>query len=314
MPHKLPAYAPPNVSDRSFASGFSPFERQADLRHDPTLRPNMLPGFWATLAVPALLLGVASGCAAGEGKGDSGASSVSPGVSNNPRTPPATPANNGSSTVAPGGAAPSTQTPATSTPSVPEGTVPTETVPPETLPPPNLAPVTPPAAGNDPPRIGDDDGDDDDDDDDDDRDRDDDDDGDDDDDRGDDDDDDGDDDDDDDNAAPAVPANPGGNAGGNPGANPETPAQLVTFTSDIRDILLDNCARCHSSGGLPLFAAANAATSYDVAVRERNDIVSLIAAGEMPADTCRGAPGTNGCVSVAEFNLIRDWVAAGVPE
>ncbi|HKO91293.1 MAG TPA: hypothetical protein VJU61_09085, partial [Polyangiaceae bacterium] len=108
-------------------------------------------------------------------------------------------------------------------------------------------------------------------------------------------------------AAPGVPPNPA-----NP--DPGTPVQLVTFTSDIRDILLDNCARCHSSGRLPLFAAANAATSYDVAVRERNEIVELIADGEMPADTCRGAPGTNGCVSVADFNLIRQWVAAGAPE
>jgi mono/diheme cytochrome c family protein len=181
---------------------------------------------------------------------------------------------------------------------VPEGSAPTET-----LPPPNLTPGNTPApsAANDPPRIEDDADDADDDDDDDDG-------GDDDrggSDRGGDDGDDGDD--DGDNAAPAAPANPA--------ANPGTPAaELVTFTSDIRTILLDNCASCHSSGRLPNFAAANAATSYDVAVQQRNNIVSLIAAGEMPADTCRGAPGTNGCVSVADFNLIRQWVAAGVPE
>jgi hypothetical protein len=51
-----------------------------------------------------------------------------------------------------------------------------------------------------------------------------------------------------------------------------------------------------------------------VAVRERDEIIELIRDGEMPADTCRGAPGSNGCVSVADFNLIQRWVAAGTPE
>jgi hypothetical protein len=34
----------------------------------------------------------------------------------------------------------------------------------------------------------------------------------------------------------------------------------------------------------------------------------------MPAVCCNGAPGSNGCVSVAVFNLIQQWVAAGAPE
>jgi hypothetical protein len=51
-----------------------------------------------------------------------------------------------------------------------------------------------------------------------------------------------------------------------------------------------------------------------VAFSERNSIVSEIRSGNMPADTCNGAPGSDGCVSVADFNLIQQWVAAGAPE
>jgi mono/diheme cytochrome c family protein len=96
--------------------------------------------------------------------------------------------------------------------------------------------------------------------------------------------------------------------------NPPPPADAVTFTADIRPILVANCGRCHASGGLPQFASANAATGFDVAFRERNSIVSEIRNGNMPADTCNGDPGSAGCVSVADFNLIQQWVAAGAPE
>ena len=78
--------------------------------------------------------------------------------------------------------------------------------------------------------------------------------------------------------------------------------------------LVTNCGRCHASGGLPNFASANAALGYDEAFDERDEIVSEIRRGSMPADTCNGPPGSNGCVSVADFNLIQQWVAAGAPE
>ncbi|HWO10968.1 MAG TPA: hypothetical protein VNN80_15845, partial [Polyangiaceae bacterium] len=79
-------------------------------------------------------------------------------------------------------------------------------------------------------------------------------------------------------------------------------------------ILLDNCGRCHASGGLPNFASNDAARGYDVAFDERNSIVREIRSGSMPEDTCNGAPGSNGCVSVEEFALIQQWVADGAPE
>jgi hypothetical protein len=100
-----------------------------------------------------------------------------------------------------------------------------------------------------------------------------------------------------------------------PGAGtPDPGAPAVTFTSDIRALLVENCGRCHSSGGLPNFASANAATAFDVAVSERNAIVREITSGSMPADTCDGAPGTAGCVSTEDLALIRAWIAAGTPE
>jgi hypothetical protein len=33
----------------------------------------------------------------------------------------------------------------------------------------------------------------------------------------------------------------------------------------------------------------------------------------MPADTCSGLPGSNGCVSSANFALIQQWLNGGTP-
>jgi hypothetical protein len=126
---------------------------------------------------------------------------------------------------------------------------------------------------------------------------------------GDDGDDEGEDDDDDGNNDGA--ANSGGGATPNPGA--PAPAAGISFTDDVYPILVTNCGRCHASGGLPNLASANIDTAFNTAVRDSGDIVQLIAQGEMPADTCNGAPGSNGCVSVSDFNLIQQWVAAGRP-
>lgn len=122
-----------------------------------------------------------------------------------------------------------------------------------------------------------------------------------------DDDDDADDDDGDDNVDVTPPT---------PGAGvPDPSATPVTFTSDIRALLVNNCGRCHASGGLPAFASPNASTAFNVAVSERNAIVREITGGDMPADTCNGgAPGTAGCVSTADLALIRAWIAAGTPQ
>lgn len=118
------------------------------------------------------------------------------------------------------------------------------------------------------------------------------------------DDDDGDDNDGDDDAA-----NPDEEVGVDPG--PEN----VTFTNDVRAILVTQCGRCHAAGNLPNFASADAEAGYTVAAREAREILEELSAGAMPLDTCRGGePGEAGCVSVAEFETIRAWVDADVPE
>jgi hypothetical protein len=100
-----------------------------------------------------------------------------------------------------------------------------------------------------------------------------------------------------------------GDAGNSPAA--------VTYTKDIQPILMAQCTPCHSTdrdGG------HNAASSYADAVRVSADMINEIRTGGMP-DTgqgnagCRGgAPGSAGCVSVANFALIQQWVADGTPQ
>jgi len=278
-------------------------------------RSNLMPFFWAKLVASALLAGsVFTGCAAGGGSGDDVVDELATPSTSTPQAPvrpvttPTTPTTEtGSGTPAATGGTPVTSEVTPVSPEQPPA-------------PSRDTSGTPPEAGGDDganPGAGgipadDDDDDDRDDDDDDGDDDDDDDDGDDD----DDDDDDGDDDDDDDDDDGDDDGNANPNPNPNPNPDPVTPpaGDAVTFTADIRPILLENCGRCHASGGLPQFASADAARGYDVAFDERNSIVSEIRGGDMPADTCNGAPGSNGCVSAADFALIQQWVAAGAPE
>jgi hypothetical protein len=297
------------------------------VRNDFLLHSNLTPFFWAKLAAPALLIGaLASGCSSGVDGAPKFNEPVAPTTqapaSNTTQAPRPAPAASPT-----GSAASSTQTSTTPASNAASGSAANGNAASgnaandgdaedddnandngdEALPTPPLDPGAAPegqggndangGGGNqnadddeDEDEIGDDNGGDDDGDDN----------------GGDDDDDDGDDDDDDDDGAGATPAPTP------PPANPSPDA--VTFTADIRSILLDNCGRCHASGGLPRFASNDAASSFDVAFQERNSIIQEIQSGNMPADTCNGAPGSNGCVSVADFNLIRQWVADGAPE
>jgi hypothetical protein len=280
-----------------------------------------MPFFRPQLVAHAALMGaLASGCAAGGGNDDGPVADDPTFAAPSAPTTPRSPAVNNPSPTAPAAAQPSTTSPVTS---APVATTPAVN-PDEFSPAPARQEDAAPADGdedtgaNAPPANDDDDdggdedsdddgGDDDDDDDDEGGD----DDSDDDDTEDDDDDEDDEDDDDDDDDTGATPPDPG-----TPPVDPGTPppADAVTFSADIRPILVTNCGRCHASGGLPQFASDNAATGYDVAFSERNSIVSEIRSGNMPADTCNGAPGSDGCVSVADFNLIQQWVAAGAPE
>jgi len=89
----------------------------------------------------------------------------------------------------------------------------------------------------------------------------------------------------------------------------------ISFQADIRPIFLASCSACHAAGNLPNFASPDAAASYRVAARESEEILEVLEEGEMPLGTCSGgAPGTSGCVSMADFQLVSDWVEAGSPE
>ncbi len=96
-------------------------------------------------------------------------------------------------------------------------------------------------------------------------------------------------------------------------------AGTVSF-ADIHPILVTNCGRCHAEDtglglllGLPPFASADVDVAFEAAVGYRPAILGQINAGVMPADTCDGPPGSPGCVSVADFALLRKWFASGSP-
>lgn len=66
---------------------------------------------------------------------------------------------------------------------------------------------------------------------------------------------------------------------------------------------------------MPNFASRDVQASYRIAVRESDDILQELEEGEMPLGSCGGgSPGASGCVSVADFELLSDWVEAGSPE
>ena len=80
----------------------------------------------------------------------------------------------------------------------------------------------------------------------------------------------------------------------------------------VHPILVSNCATCHASGGLPRLANANLETAFTVAQARAAQIVNLLSTGAMPP-ACGGPPGSDGCVSAADFELIQQWVSAGAP-
>jgi hypothetical protein len=108
-----------------------------------------------------------------------------------------------------------------------------------------------------------------------------------------------------------------GGTGGASDAGGDDAGVAVTYTGQIQAILVANCSPCHATlnnGG------HNAASSYDDAVREADDIVEEIESGGMPESGngnqgCEGGdPGDPGCVSAADFALIERWVQDGTPE
>jgi hypothetical protein len=112
-----------------------------------------------------------------------------------------------------------------------------------------------------------------------------------------------------------------------------TPTEPLSFAEDVHPILLLKCAGsgCHSddTGFQPGHAAPVASDAYMVTQRLSSDGVPVYERilartsgmdpyGFMPPTTfgpmpCQGALGAPGCLTVAEYALIEEWVAQGAP-
>jgi hypothetical protein len=130
------------------------------------------------------------------------------------------------------------------------------------------------------------------------------------------------------------PGNDGGGGSGGGGGGGSSGGG-VTYTEDVRPILMAKCAPCHTTQGL---GAQNIGTTYaDV----KKPVQSLdapagcfldgfermmpktmgecalvaIMEGWMPmAMSCFNMPRPDACVTVAQQEIIAAWVAAGMPE
>src|SRR5688572_21597881 len=108
----------------------------------------------------------------------------------------------------------------------------------------------------------------------------------------------------------------GAGQGGDDSAEPD----LVSFDADIHPILVENCGQCHSTpgGALPGHGAAAAEDAFAEVHGESNGepvymrILTRTSgdAAFMPPG-CGGAPGTPGCLTAEEYDLIERWVEQG---
>jgi hypothetical protein len=85
----------------------------------------------------------------------------------------------------------------------------------------------------------------------------------------------------------------------------------VSYATDIQPILLSNCSPCHS---VLNYGRHNAASSYDDAVDEADNIIDEIESGRMPPTCDEGDLGEINCLSEAELALIEQWVDDDTPE
>lgn len=118
----------------------------------------------------------------------------------------------------------------------------------------------------------------------------------------------------------------GDDEGGTPMPEP------LSFAEDVHPILLLKCSgsECHSSDNFiqPGHASPVASDAYAVTQRASGDVrvydrilaraSGMDELGIMPPTSfgsmpCQGALGAPGCLTVAEYELIEEWVAQGAP-
>ena len=91
---------------------------------------------------------------------------------------------------------------------------------------------------------------------------------------------------------------------------------IVRFEDDIWPLFTGRCAECHS---VLAYAGHNVgspdvAEAYDDAVRLGEELVNRLNGGGMPPECgYNNPPGSPGCFSVAELDLIRTWLTQCTP-
>src|SRR5688572_16376021 len=118
----------------------------------------------------------------------------------------------------------------------------------------------------------------------------------------------------------AEPPNDGTPVGTGQGGTGSVEPDLVGFDADIQPILVEYCGDCHSTpgGALPGHGAAAAEDAFEEVHGESNGepvYVRILTrtsgdAAFMPP-SCGGAPGTPGCLTAEEYDLIERWVEQG---
>ncbi|HVZ34905.1 MAG TPA: hypothetical protein VG963_20905, partial [Polyangiaceae bacterium] len=93
------------------------------------------------------------------------------------------------------------------------------------------------------------------------------------------------------------------------------PAASLSFDADIWPIFNTNCAPCHTTNSYGGQSIGNEDKDKALADAKsfKDGILADIQAGTMPAGSCSGPPGSDGCVTAADFKKIQDWFAAGSP-
>jgi hypothetical protein len=103
----------------------------------------------------------------------------------------------------------------------------------------------------------------------------------------------------------------------------------LSFAADIHPFLIESCSggACHTAGSAVTpghanpdadvaYASTQAMSFLMVPIHERmvarTSGMDPEAFGTMPPD-CEGPPGSENCLTVAQFELLRDWSAQGAP-
>jgi hypothetical protein len=108
-------------------------------------------------------------------------------------------------------------------------------------------------------------------------------------------------------------------AAGAAGAGEQTGA--LSFADDVLPILQTACGDCHafflpfaSDDAQESYAVVTEQTSYEGVDQPRYDVIVARAEdGSMPPECAGGAPGSAGCITEEDFEIIRDWVDSGDP-